>query len=126
MSQESGKYDLTLKPFVELMERELHANAHKGDRPAWLKMSGGDCLLEIYYHVGKLHKAVHAGDAALINEYAADTANLAMMLTDICGSLGLYVHSRQKTTCANCHAESVEVCNDKGCFFLENGNGAPE
>lgn len=89
---EQNKYDVVLKPFTRLMERELHANSSKGDRPAWLKMTAGECLLEIYYHAGKLHKAVHGSQGDGILEYAADVANLSMMLTDIVGALGIFAH----------------------------------
>lgn len=27
--------------------------------------------------------------------------------------------------CGNCGAETVQACNDRGCFFLESGNGEP-
>jgi len=83
------KYDDTLLPFFELMRKELHANAGKGDRPGWLQMSADTCLLEIIYHFGKLQKAVKKGDCDGMNEYAADVANMCMMLLDICGALNL-------------------------------------
>lgn len=85
-----GKYDEALKPFAAMMEKELHANAGKGDRPGWLSMSADACLLEIYYHLGKLQKAVKDGNGDGICEYAADVANMTMMLTDICGALNLF------------------------------------
>ncbi|WP_330208976.1 hypothetical protein [Pseudomonas sp. Z13] len=81
------KYDDTLLPFVALMRKELHANAGKGDRPGWLGMSSDTCLLEIIYHFGKLQKAVKKGDADGMAEYAADVANMCMMILDICGAL---------------------------------------
>jgi len=46
-----SKYDEVLRPFLAMMETELHANAAKGDRPGWLSMTAEQCLLEIYYHV---------------------------------------------------------------------------
>ncbi|WP_116817676.1 hypothetical protein [Pseudomonas syringae] len=85
-----GKYDEVLKPFAQMMEKELHANSGKGDRPGWLSMPADTCLLEIYYHLGKLQKAVKDGNGDGICEYAADVANLSMMLTDICGALALF------------------------------------
>lgn len=85
----SQKYDDTLLPFVALMRKELHANAGKGDRPGWLAMSADTCLLEIFYHLGKLQKAVKKGDGDGMAEYAADVANMCMMLLDICGALHL-------------------------------------
>jgi len=84
------KYDNVLLPFVALMRAELHANSGKGDRPGWLRMSTDTCLLEIYYHLAKLQKAVRKEAGNAICEHAADVANMAMMLVDICG--GLEVH----------------------------------
>lgn len=83
----SGKYSDVLAPFVCRMERELHANAGKGDRPGWLAMSADTALLEIYYHVAKLQKAVRDEGGDLIAEHAADVANMAMMLLDVCGAV---------------------------------------
>lgn len=83
----SGKYGDVLAPFVCLMARELHANSGKGDRPEWLSMSADRALLEIYYHVAKLQKSVRNEDAGLIAENAADVANMAMMLLDVCGGI---------------------------------------
>jgi hypothetical protein len=82
-----GKYAATLEPFATMMARELHANASKRDRPGWLKMTPGDCLLEIYYHVAKLQKAVRDKDSERVAENTADVANLAMMMADIWGLL---------------------------------------
>lgn len=83
----TGKYGAVLRPFVAMMDAELHANAGKGDRPGWLAMSADTCLLEIYYHVAKLQKAVRKDQGNAICEHAADVANMAMMLVDICGGL---------------------------------------
>ncbi|MDT0990794.1 hypothetical protein [Pseudomonas aeruginosa] len=82
-----GKYDDVLLPFLKSMEHELHANAGKGDRPGWLQMDRKTALLEIYYHLGKLQKATKGNDTAGIVEYAADVANMSMMLVDVCGLL---------------------------------------
>lgn len=84
---QTGKYDDVLRPFLALMETELHANAGKGDRPGWLSMSRQTALLEIYYHVSKLQKAVKDDAADKIREHAADVANMSMMLLDVCGGL---------------------------------------
>lgn len=89
------KYDDTLLPFVELMRKELHANAGKGDRPGWLSMSSDTCLLEIIYHFGKLQASVKRGDGDGMAEYGADVANLCMMLLDICGVINLVQHAEQ-------------------------------
>jgi hypothetical protein len=82
-----GKYDEVLRPFLAMMEKELHANAGKGDRPGWLQMDRKTAILEVFYHMGKLHQAVHRGEAEAIKEYAADVANMCMMLVDVCGLL---------------------------------------
>ncbi|KLJ02859.1 hypothetical protein [Luteimonas sp. FCS-9] len=82
-----GKYADVLAPFVAMMEAELHANAGKGDRPGWLEMDRETALLEIYYHVAKLQKAARDDDQHRIRENAADVANMAMMLADVCGVL---------------------------------------
>jgi len=82
-----GKYADVLAPFAAMMERELHANSGKGDRPGWLAMDRKTGLLEIYYHLGKLQKATKNNDEPGIVEYAADVANMSMMLVDICGLL---------------------------------------
>ena len=71
------------------MRKELHANADKGDRPGWLQMSADTLLLEVIYHYGKLLVSVRRGDGDGIAEYAADVANLCMMLCDICGVIDL-------------------------------------
>ena len=83
------KYDDTLLPFLELMRKELHANADKGDRPGWLQVSADTLLLEVIYHYGKLLVSVRRGDGDGIAEYAADVANLCMMLCDMCGVIDL-------------------------------------
>lgn len=83
----AGKYDEVLVPFFKLMEQELHANTGKGDRPGWLKMTPDKALLEIYYHVAKLQKAVKSNDGPRVREHSADVANLAMMALDACGGL---------------------------------------
>lgn len=79
-----GKYDDVLRPFFQLMEKELHANCGKGDRPGWLSMTPQTALLEIYYHASKLQKAVKNNDHGAIREYSADVANMSMMLLDVC------------------------------------------
>ena len=87
-AQGDEKYNDTLIPFVSLMRKELHANASKGDRPGWLKMSADTALLEIYWHTAKLSAAVKNNDGPEIIEHSADVANMAMMLLDVCGGLG--------------------------------------
>lgn len=86
-TKQPGKYDDVLQPFVALMERELHANTGKGDRPGWLQMDANTALLEVYYHLAKLQKAVRNNDGPGIQEYSADVANMTMMVLDVCGGI---------------------------------------
>lgn len=108
-----SKYDEVLKPFVQLMEKELRANATKGDRPGWLSMSPDTCLLEIIYHFGKLQASVKRGDIESITEYAADVANMSMMLVDIFGALPdkdfPSADSDTVDVCAQHHRDSGEL-----------------
>ena len=82
-----SKYAEVLRPFVALMEKELHANSHKGDREGWLQMTEEHALGEIEYHVSKLSTAMADMNPNGVREYAADVANLCMMLLDIGGQL---------------------------------------
>lgn len=82
-----GKYGNVLRPFLQQMDTELHANAGKGDRPGWLSMTPDQAMLEIYYHAAKLQKAVRDDDKELILEHSADVANMAMMMADVSGVL---------------------------------------
>lgn len=100
MTPLTGKYGAVLAPFLSLMEAELHANSAKGDRPGWLAMSREVALLEIYWHTAKLSAAVKNGDAERIREHAADVANMAMMLLDVCGGLPGETPSAAATSCS--------------------------
>lgn len=84
----SQKYDDTLLPFLALMRKELHANSHKGDRDGWLGMTSGAALEEVEHHRQKLFYAVSTSNPDAIKEHAADVANCAMMVADVCGVLG--------------------------------------
>lgn len=79
----TNKYSGYLNPFVNLMTKELYANSGKGDREGWLQMTPDVAMLEIYYHCAKLQKAVRKNDIDGVREYAADVANMCMMIVDI-------------------------------------------
>jgi hypothetical protein len=108
-----SKYDDVLKPFAQMMEKELHANAGKGDRPGWLSMSTDTCLLEIIYHFGKLQASVKRGDIEGITEYAADVANMSMMLVDICGALPAQEQDNSETDQLKAENESLRQSGAK-------------
>ena len=93
-SQGEGQHDSPTWPYVlafaEAMEEKLAANRHKGDREGWLKDSPEAlfarleeetrellCVLESSYILSKT-KVLHE---------AADVANFAMMIADVCGGL---------------------------------------
>lgn len=81
-------YDDTLLPFLGMMRKELNANSGKGDRDGWLRMTPEQALDEIEHHHAKLIVPVMNRDREAIREHAADVANCAMMLLDVCGVLG--------------------------------------
>lgn len=73
----------------EQMYVEMLANAGKGPRRGWLQTRPLTLVLETFYHVAKLQDAVVQKDKKRVREYAADVANMAMMLADRCGVLEL-------------------------------------
>lgn len=94
--------------FAKAMKAELRVNQHKGMRANWLARDLDRSLLELHYHVSKLHYIVMHPDEAnecgcdlydkdhedqncsgadLRLEYAADVANCALQLVDIIGLL---------------------------------------
>ena len=68
--------------FAELMKKELEDNVDKGD---WRRMSLGEALFEIRYHLEKTEMAVENKDREHTIEYAVDVANQAMILLDVLG-----------------------------------------
>jgi hypothetical protein len=95
-----------LNSFVAFMVEELAANSHKGDRPGWLTMTPQEAIAELLYHAGKLAVAVRQIQsdpdprlpltAAEVREYAADTANCALMVLDVCGLLMEHTRGRRE------------------------------
>jgi len=67
------------------MRMELLANVRKGNRQVWKAMPPMQLLMEVYYHAGKLQQAIVCEDKQKIREYAADVANMAMMVADAFG-----------------------------------------
>lgn len=70
------------------MQKELEANSHKGEIGDWK-----DCDIEylsndVLYHAAKMIHAIRHGETEKVIEFAADTANMAMMVRDA------YVHQR--------------------------------
>lgn len=102
-----GRYTSVLRPFAEFMLGELKANSRKGDRPGWLAMTADQHLLELYYHAGKLQTALKAGGETII-EHAADVANIAMFIVDVCGGLGVPPAGLR-------NGSEPELCQDEGC-----------
>jgi hypothetical protein len=100
-----------LSDFCNAMQVELEANAGKGGRrgingsPGWVHGDPRFLLAEVFDHAAKLQLATTEhlrrergmlprplpwGDrdtASLVREFAADVANMAMMLTDALGVL---------------------------------------
>lgn len=70
--------------FVERMEAELRANAHKGDWREW-RPDARRAKGELRRHVHKLLRALDAGLPGDVSEYAADVANVCMMIEALYG-----------------------------------------
>jgi len=75
----------TPKDFAVLMEMELASNASKkGAWHSW-RPPVKEAIGEVCYHVGKLCMALGANDPERVDEYAADTANIAMKIVETFG-----------------------------------------
>lgn len=91
-----GRGAITLKLFTRAMQRELDANAHKGDWTVWLPTRRRH-FYELDYHAAKLKAAVCDGDPVRVREYAADLANHAMFLCQAEGGLALSAATARDT-----------------------------
>ena len=83
---------LELRPevaaFAQAMEAQLRANDHK---PGWKDEDRGDLMERLHDEVGELEvELVYRGSRrpGLVLKEAADVANFAMMVADVCGGLG--------------------------------------
>lgn len=83
--------------FAIEMERELRANAHKGNRPAWRADPVDGLLNHLDDEVRELADVAYRGPGphmtplrlAAVREEAADVANMALMVADSVGALDL-------------------------------------
>lgn len=71
--------------FAGIMEERMRANDHKGgwrgDRPA-------DLMLRLYQEAAELYEEIRPGYSTVpsrVEKEAADVANFAMMIADVCG-----------------------------------------
>lgn len=64
------------------MQRELDANAHKGQPGSWRECSPEWLWNDTMYHAAKMIYAMKHGEADKVSEFAADVANMAMMTRD--------------------------------------------
>ena len=70
-----------METFTKRMEKEIKANAHKGDwRPFAIKENRTEILREIEHHYNKLVIAYESGDEELIREHSDDIGNIAMFM----------------------------------------------
>lgn len=78
--------------FATLMEQQLRANDHKG-RAGWKHDAAGALFDHVVEEVRELQQALTAWPCDTqayrtnIGKEAADLANMAMMVADVCGSL---------------------------------------
>lgn len=74
-----------VEAFADAMEAELRANDHK---TGWKDMQPDDLVAMLWDEVRELDVAVqHGSDPSVIRSEAADVANFAMMVADVCGGL---------------------------------------
>ncbi|NBJ13243.1 hypothetical protein [Microvirga arsenatis] len=72
--------------FALLMEQQLRANDHK---PGWKNDAPVVLMDRLHEEAAELHEALKQGDyREHIALEAADVANFAMMIADVCGCLG--------------------------------------
>jgi len=74
-----------LAAFAKAMESRLRENAHRGDWRSYNFYSLAACLAA---NLGHMIRAYQADKPESIPKSAADTANYAMMISDLCGGLG--------------------------------------
>lgn len=70
--------------FARAMEERLRANEHKG---GWKHIHRDVLATMLQGEVDELLSAIRAGADNAIRDEAADVANFAMMLVDVCGGL---------------------------------------
>lgn len=79
-----------VRAFARLMEKKLRKH---DDRPGWKDETRGWLLSRLRDETEELHRAIHKPDhgqpldSELIGREAADVANFAMMIADVCGAL---------------------------------------
>lgn len=82
--------------FAELMELQLRANDHK---PGWKNDTARSLFRRLSEdEIAELGAAISVrlttGDATGVAKEAADVANFAMMIADVCGALDVIVELR--------------------------------
>lgn len=89
VERESGSATLPwVLRFAHEMEGKLAKNRHKGDREGWRKDDALALLKRLEDEVRELRDAVELRDTSeRITGEAADVANFAMMIADVCGGL---------------------------------------
>lgn len=73
--------------FARRMEAKLAKNRHKGDRGGWLKDTPSALLRRLKVETNELEKAIQSNSCGDIANEAADVANFAMMIADVCGGV---------------------------------------
>ena len=68
--------------FAQIMQRELDANAHKGESGTWALCAPEILWNDLMYHAAKMIYAMKHGESERVEEFAADVANMAMMTLD--------------------------------------------
>lgn len=88
---EGGGWRPEVRAFADLMEAQLRANDHK---PGWKSDPVWPLIERLHEECSELHREVDVGDEpgtpawiSRVGNEAADVANFAMMIADVCGAL---------------------------------------
>lgn len=76
--------------FARLMEAKLAKNRHKGDRSGWIKNEPDRLAERLLEELEELETEIGNGMnyvPSRVASEAADVANFAMMIADVCGGL---------------------------------------
>lgn len=94
--------------FAELMELRLRANDHK---PGWKQDILPALFRRLQQEAAELDGAIDFGTADEIAREAADVANFAMMIADVCGALEVIVTAPYtRPECPFNYCDSPETC----------------
>ena len=113
-----GDYGAVLLPFVSRMARELIDNSYKGSPEYWRELPMESILCELNEHTAKLSSSIRTPrpDMEKLKEYAADVANLALILTEIAKAVHEDLEENSDPQCMGGYAQ-IGPEDDKVTMF---------